>query len=63
MNNFGKLENQFLCLSDTDLQYVSGGSYNFKVDIDKLVDYATRAFGSIYNAGKSFGRNWYNAFY
>lgn len=48
MNNFGKLENQFLCLSDTDLYYVSGGSYNFKVDVDKLVDYATRAFGSIY---------------
>jgi hypothetical protein len=43
MNNSGKLENQFLCLSDTDLQYVSGGSYNFKVDVDKLVDYATRA--------------------
>ena len=38
-------------------------SYNLKVDVDKLVDYATRAFGSIYNAGKSFGRNWYNAFY
>ena len=34
MNNFGKLENQFLCLSDTDLQYVSGGSYHCKVDVD-----------------------------
>lgn len=65
--NMIKIEEQFMSLTEEELETVEGGrvawSGNIDINVYKVIDSAGRFFSGIYNAGRSFGRNVYNAFY
>ena len=65
--NMIKIEERFTSLTEKDLATVEGGRVSWKgninIDVHKVIDSTGRFFGGIYNAGRAFGRNVYNAFY
>ena len=65
--NMIKIDEQFTSLTEEELKTIEGGrvawSGNIDINIYKVIDSTGRFFSGIYNAGRSFGRNVYNAFY
>ncbi|BDD39742.1 bacteriocin leader domain-containing protein [Streptococcus ruminantium] len=60
---FESIENRFAIVSEYELvQYKGGGGrWDIHLNLHKVIDSAGRFFSGIYNAGRQFGKNWYNA--
>ena len=61
------LEQQFVPLTEADLTHVEGGrvswSGEISINLHQAINSTGRFFSGIYNAGRNFGRNFYNAFF